>query len=65
MYYLIVRNLGTPRCVDRNPKDVYEDGMSFDCTQHMDCVARDFVKEVEIRCSEHPDVELIAMVFRD
>ena len=65
MYYLIVRNLGTPRCVDRNPKDVYEDGMSFDCTQDMDCVARDFVKEVEIRCSEHPDVELIAMVFRD
>jgi hypothetical protein len=64
MYYLIVRNLGTPRCIDHNPKDVYEDGMSFDCTQHQECNPRDFVKEVEITCSEHPDIKLIAMVFR-
>ncbi len=64
MYYLIVRNLGTPRCVDSNARDVYEDGMSFDCTQHRECEAREFVKEVEITCSEHPDIKLIAMVFR-
>jgi len=64
MYYLIVRNLGTPRCVDSNPEDVYEDGMSFNCTQQRECEASEFVKEVEITCSENPDVELIAMVFR-
>jgi hypothetical protein len=65
MYYLIVRNLGTPRCIDHNEEDVYVDGMSFDCAQHLECEAREFVKEVEITCSEHPGIELIAMVFRD
>jgi len=65
MYYLIVRNLGSPRCIERNEEDVFEDGMTFDCTQHMECEAREFVKEVEIICSEHPGIELIAMVFRD
>ena len=65
MYYLIVRNLGTPRCIDSSPEDIYEDGMSFDCTQHLGCDAKEFVKEVQIICSEHPDIDLIAMVFRD
>jgi len=65
MYYLIVRNLGSPRCIDRNEKDVYEDGMSFDCTPHLDCVPKEFVKEVEIICTEHPEDGIIGMVFRD
>jgi len=65
MYYLIVRNLGSPRCIDRNEKDVYEDGMSFDCTPHLDCNPKEFVKEIEIMCTEHPEEGIVAMVFRD
>ncbi|MCK4748223.1 MAG: hypothetical protein KAT15_14335 [Bacteroidales bacterium] len=65
MYYLIVRNLGAPRCIDRNKDDVYEDGMSFECNPQLDCSAKEFVKEVEITCIEHPDDSIIAMVFRD
>ena len=43
MYYLIVRNLGAPRCVDRSEEDLYEDGMSFDCTPHLECDPKEFV----------------------
>ncbi len=65
MYYLIVRNLGVPRCVDRNEKDMYEDEMAFDCTPNIECDPKEFVKEVEITCTEHPDDPIVAMVFRD
>ena len=65
MHYLIVRNLGAPRCIDSNKKDVYEDGMSFDCTPDQGCLAKEFVKEVEIICTEHPDDPIVAMVFKD
>jgi hypothetical protein len=64
MYYLIVRNLGAPRCIDRSEEDMYEDGMFFDCAPHLDCDAKEFVREVEINCAEHPD-SMVAMVFRD
>lgn len=64
MYFLIVRNLGAPRCIDRNEKDIYEDGMSFDCTPHLECTPGEFVKEVEITCTEHPDDPVVAMVFK-
>jgi len=64
MYYLVVRNLGNPRCVDHNAKDVYEDGMSFDCTPNLECKPTEFVKEVEITCIEHPEDPIVAMVFK-
>jgi hypothetical protein len=65
MFYLIVRNLGKPRCIDRNEKDIYEDGMSFECTPDLECVPNQFVKEVEISCTEHTEESVVAMVFRD
>jgi hypothetical protein len=65
MYYLIVRNLGSSRCIDRNEKDEYEDGMSFDCTPHLDCNPKEFVREIEIICTEHPEEGIVAMVFKD
>ncbi len=66
MYYLIVRNLGAPRCIDRNETDIYEDGMSFECTPNLDCNAKgEFVKEVEITCTEYPEDTFVAMVFMD
>jgi len=65
MYYLIVRNLGSPRCIDRNEKDEYEDGMSFDCIPHLDCNPKEFVREIEIICTEHPEQGIVAMVFKD
>ncbi len=65
MFYLIVRNLGAPRCIDRNGKNVYEDGMSFDCMPDLECSPKEFVKEVEIICTGHSRDSLVAMVFKD
>ncbi len=65
MFYLIVRNLGRPRCIDLNEEDIYLDGMSFKCTPDLECTPKEFVKEVEINCTEHSDEEIVAMVFRD
>ena len=65
MYYLIVRNLGDERCIDRSEDDVYENGMSFKCTLSLDHSAEVFVKELQITCTENPGEAIIAMVYRD
>jgi hypothetical protein len=39
--------------------------MAFDCTPNLECDPKEFVKEVEITCIEHPDDMIVAMVFRD
>lgn len=65
MYYLIVRNLGDERCIDRNAEDVYKDGMSFNCTLSLDHVKRKFVRELEISCIENPAESFPASLYRD
>ncbi len=65
MYYLIVRNLGDERCIDRNTDDVYKDGMSFNCTLSLDQRKRKFLREVEITCIENPDESFLARVYSD
>ena len=65
MYYLIVRNLGDERCIDRSEDDVYANGMSFNCTLSLDHKADEFLREVEIICTESPAERLIARVFSD
>ena len=65
MFYLIVRNLGSPRCIDQHEEDVYEDGMTFECLPNLDCNPKEFVKEVEIICTEYSEDPMVAMVFRD
>ncbi|MFO7933139.1 MAG: hypothetical protein R6U78_03560 [Bacteroidales bacterium] len=65
MYFLVVKNLGVERCVDRNEEDIYEDGMSFDCRLDLDCPGKQFVREVEITCNELPEEKITARVFSD
>ena len=65
MYCLVVKNLGVKRCVDRNEEDIYTDGMSFDCRLDLDCPGNEFVREVEITCSELPEERIKAKVLRD
>ncbi len=65
MYYLIVRNLGDERCIDRSEDDMYENGMSFNCTLSLECPAEVFVKELQIACTENPGERIIARVYRD
>jgi len=65
MYYLVVRNLDDARCIDRNDNDVYEDGMSLNCTPDLDFSMNEFVKEVIIRCAENPQEPVMARVYRD
>jgi len=65
MYYLIVRNLGDERCIDRNSDDVYRNGMSFNCTLSLDHKKKRFVREVEISCLENPSESFPARVYSD
>jgi hypothetical protein len=65
MYFLLVKNLGVERCVDRNGEDVYHDGMSFDCRLDLECTGSEFVREIEISCNELPDKSIRARVVRD
>ena len=65
MYFLVVKNLGVERCVDRDEEDIYQDGMSFDCRMDLDCQGQEFIREVEITCNELPGQRIKARVFRD
>ena len=65
MYFLIVRNLGDERCIDRNADDVYKDGMSFNCTLSLEYIKKKFIREVMITCNENPGESFPAGVFSD
>jgi len=65
MYYLVVKNLGVERCVDRNEEDIYREGMCFDCRLDLPCDGGEFVREVEITCNELPEGRIRARVYRD
>ncbi|HER07953.1 MAG TPA: hypothetical protein ENO20_03490 [Bacteroides sp.] len=65
MYYLVVKNLGVERCVDRNEEDIYQDGMCFDCRLDLHCPGTQIVREIEITCNELPDERIRARVLRE
>ncbi|MCK5137248.1 MAG: hypothetical protein KAR19_15800 [Bacteroidales bacterium] len=65
MYYLIVRNLGVEKCIDRSEDDVYENGMSFNCIPDLEFSVKEIVKKIEIYCTENPGERIIARVYSD
>jgi hypothetical protein len=65
MYYLVVSNLGVQRCIHREEEDVYADGMSLSCTPDLEFGGGEMVREIRIRCLEHPEKLLRARVYSD
>jgi hypothetical protein len=64
MFYLAVTNLGVERCIHRNEKDVYKDGMIFSCEPDLGSPKGKPVREIGIFCSEAPGSSVKAMVYR-
>ena len=65
MYYLVVQNLDVVRCIHRDKKDVYRDGMSFSCTPDLEFPGGELVREIGITCSENPGLTVEAKVYRN
>ena len=65
MYYLVIRNLGTDKCIDKNVEDIYEDGQYYSCLADFSFVAGSYVKTVKIRCAEAAGTMLDATVYSD
>ena len=65
MYYLIIRNLGIEKCIDRNEADIYEEGQYYSFLPDYFYVKNNFVRKLQIRCSELPGTVADAVVFSD
>jgi hypothetical protein len=65
MYYLVIRNLGTDKCIDMNVEDIYENGQYYSCLPEFSFVAGKLVKTLKIRCTEVPGTSINAIVYSD
>jgi hypothetical protein len=65
MYYLVIKNLGVERCIDKNRKDIYKNSESYNCHLDLGFRKKIFIREIKIRCIEFPDSEIIAKVYRN
>ena len=66
MYYLIVKNLGKERCIDKNESDIYTDNDTFDCQNSLEFnINYSEVRKIKILCIEYPGRRIIAKVCSD
>jgi hypothetical protein len=65
MYYLVIKNLGVERCIDKNKDDIYRSNQSYDCHTDLDYRKKVFIREIKIKCIELPDSEITATVYCD
>ena len=63
MYYLIIKNLGIPKCIDRNRSDIYVSGNYYTCSNDFPFLKEKFVRRLWIRCEELPDTRIMATVY--
>jgi hypothetical protein len=65
MYYLVIRNLGVERCIDKNKKDYYTSTRIVDCQRSHDFKPGKFVRNIKVRCIESPATLIEAIVYMD
>jgi hypothetical protein len=65
MYYLVIKNLGIEKCIDRNVEDIYEDGQYYSYLPDFFFVRHKTVKSVKIKCLEMPGPVFSAIVYSD
>jgi hypothetical protein len=65
MYYLLIRNLGIEKCIDRNEEDIYKEGEYYSFLPEYFFVKTNFVRQLRIRCTELPGTIADAAVYSD
>lgn len=65
MYYLVIKNLGVERCIDKNENDIYTDNQSYDCQQSLSFIKKEAIRKIKISCIELPGSLINATVYRD
>jgi hypothetical protein len=65
MYYLVIKNMGVERCIDKNRDDIYKSQEFYNCHSDLKFRKEVFVREITIKCIEFPDSEIIAKIYRD
>ena len=65
MYYLIIKNLGVEKCIDKNKDDIYRSNQSYNCYSDLDYRKKMFIRKIKIKCIELPDSKISATVYSD
>jgi len=65
MFYLVIKNLGVEKCIDKNHDDIYEDDQYYSCLQDLYFVKTRVVKRIGINCTEIPGTLFNATVYSD
>jgi hypothetical protein len=63
MYYLVIRNLGVQKCIDRNRADIYVSGHCYTCSNDFPFIKEKLIRRVWIRCGELPGPRLLATIY--
>ncbi len=65
MYYLVIKNLGTEKCIDRNVDDIYEDGQYYSWLPDFSFARDTMVRCITIKCIEIPGPVFNAVIYSD
>ncbi len=65
MYYLVIKNLGTEKCIDRNIDDIYEDGQYYSLLPDFSFARDVTVRCITIKCIEIPGSVFNAIIYSD
>jgi hypothetical protein len=65
MYYLVIKNLGVEKCIDKNTEDIYISNQSYDCKKVFSFEKRELVRKIKISCIGFPGKLINAVVYKD
>jgi hypothetical protein len=65
MYYLVIKNLGVERCIDKNKDDIYKDNQYYHCNLNLDFTKKEFKRKIKIKCTGLPGKIINAIVYSD
>jgi hypothetical protein len=65
MYYLVIKNLGIEKCIDKNTEDIYESNQSYECNKVLPFEKKELIKRIKIRCTVFPGRLINAVVYKD
>lgn len=65
MYYLVIKNLGVEKCIDKNTDDIYNSNQSYHCKQSLSFEKKELIRRIKIRCTGLPGRLINAVVYKD
>lgn len=65
MYYLVIKNLGVEKCIDKNTDDIYKDNQYYNCQQDLGYTKKEIKRKIKVNCIELPDRQITAIVYSD